>query len=126
MPCANGQRIHAVGRSKNPAVRLNRIQATEEALSQFPKGEPLLLIDPSCVWTIQGLQTKYHYPKRKMSGDYDDTPKKNEWSHIIEAGQYADLFLLSPKYDATEYMSNYSSSPLFPQRSYRPAQAEGY
>ena len=103
-----------------------RIQATEEALSQFPKGEPLMLIDPSCVWTIAGYQTKYRYKKRKLTGDYDDAPEKNEWSHIVEAGQYADLFLLSPKYDPSEYSVRYTDSPLFPQRSYRPAQAEGY
>lgn len=104
-----------------------RIQATEEALSQWPEGEPLLLIDPSCTWTIAGYQTKYRYPKRKITGDYGDSPEKNEWSHIIEAGQYGDLFLLSPKYDPMEYVIDQARTyNPFPQQGYRPALREGY
>jgi len=108
-------------------VLLPRIQATEEALTQWPDGEPLLLIDPSCVWTIAGLQTKYRFPKRNLTGDFSDSPEKNEWSHIIEAGQYGDLFLLSPKYDPKDYMTTPNYGPNFSQNQrYRPAQPEGY
>lgn len=113
-----------VGAATNdPTVR---IQATEDALSQYPNGEPLLLIDPSCTWYIAALQNKYRYAKRKLTGDYASTPEKNEWSHIAEAGQYGDMFLLSPKYDPKDYAPRPSQDDIFPTTRYRPAQKEGY
>ena len=113
-------------RTNDPEVR---IQATENALSQFPAGDPLMLIDPSCKWYIGGLQTKYFFPKQKLTGEHSLSPKKNEWSHIVEAGQYGQLFLLSDRYDASDFMHPVGEGPfraLQNQRPYRPAQAEGY
>jgi len=111
--------------TNNPKVR---IQATEQMLSQYPDGEPLELIDPSCKWYIEALRSKYRYPKMKVSGEFSDKPEKNEWSHITEAGQYGDLYLLSGKYDASyhERTTNYDNNRLINSRPYRPAQAEGY
>lgn len=111
--------------SNDPEVR---IQATEQVLSQFPDGEPLVLIDPSCKWYIQGLQTKYFYPKQKLTGEHSLSPKKNEWSHIVEAGQYGHLFMFSGKYDPYELMAPINIGGPFsqPTARYRPAQAEGY
>jgi hypothetical protein len=104
-----------------------RIQATEQALSQYPGGEPLMLIDPSCKWYKAGLQSGYRYPKLKATGEYALSPQKNDWSHIVEAGQYGDMYLLSPKFDPKEFIPrpNSTHNP-FPAQAYRPAQAEGY
>jgi len=114
-----------IGASTNdPDVR---IQATEGILSEYPEGEPLCLIDLSCKWYIVGLQSGYRYPKLKGSGEYGLSPQKNDWSHIIEAGQYGDMYLRSPKFDPKDF----APRPLpghnpFPTQGHRPAQSEGY
>ena len=105
-----------------------RIEATEQMLTQYPDGEPLMLIDPSCKWYIEALRSKYRYPKQKASGNFSDSPEKNEWSHIAEAGQYGDLYLLSGKYDPADHVrvDDRGHDPLNLYRAYRPAQREGY
>jgi len=103
-----------------------RIQATEQMLSNYPDGDPLMMIDPSCKWYIEALRSKYRYQKQKMTGKYSDSPEKNEWSHIAEAGQYGDLYLLSGKYDPAEHIRVTDFNPLNQPTPYRPAQREGY
>ncbi|MDY0282794.1 MAG: hypothetical protein RBR35_19860, partial [Salinivirgaceae bacterium] len=106
-----------------------RIEATEQMLSQFPDGEPMMLIDPSCKWTIEGLRSKYRYPKQKNTGNFSENPEKNEWSHIVEAGQYGDLYLSSGKYDPADHVrvDDRGRDPLNQNfRAYRPSQPEGY
>ena len=103
-----------------------RIEATEQMLSNYPDGEPLMLIDPSCKWYIEGLRSKYRYPKHKASGAYSDSPEKNNWSHITEAGQYGAIYLLSGKYDPAEHVRIDNFNPLNQTTPYRPAQREGY
>ena len=105
-----------------------RIEATEQMLTQYPDGEPLMLIDPSCKWYIEALRSKYRYPKQKASGNFSDSPEKNEWSHIAEAGQYGDLYLLSGKYDPADHVrvDDRGHDPLNLFMAYRPAQREGY
>lgn len=110
--------------TNNPDVR---IQATEQVLSQHPDGDPLILIDPSCKYYIEALRSKYRFPKHRLSGNYSDKPEKNNWSHIAEAGQYGDLYILSGKYDPADHVRyGHTHNPLNMQREYRPAQAEGY
>jgi len=102
-----------------------RIEATEQMLSNFPEGEPLMIIDPSCKWYIDALRSKYQYPKQKSTGTFSDSPLKNEWSHIAEAGQYGDLYLLSGKYDPADHVR--VETDIFNQfTTYKPAQREGY
>jgi len=105
-----------------------RIQATESLLSQYPEGDPLVLIDPSCRWYIEALRSKYRYPKQKMSGIYSENPEKNEWSHVAEAGQYGALYLISGKFDPHDFAraSRNYFDPLNHHQAYRPAQREGY
>lgn len=104
-----------------------RIQATETALSQYPDGEPMLLIDPSCRWYIEALRSKYRYPKHRLSDGYSDAPEKNKWSHIAEAGQYGDLYFQSGKYDPSQHVRyNSGHNPINLHIAYRPAQPEGY
>lgn len=104
-----------------------RIEATEQMLTQYPDGDPLMLIDPSCKWYIEALRSKYRYPKHKLSGNYSDSPEKNKWSHIAEAGQYGDLYMQSGKYDPADHV-RYTAGriPVNLQQQYRPAQLEGY
>jgi hypothetical protein len=82
-----------------------RIRATEQTLTAYPDGEPLHLLDPSCKWLLEGLRSKYRYShmKNKDHG-HKDKPEKNNWSHIVEADQYANLFLMSGKYSAADYV----------------------
>lgn len=103
-----------------------RIQATEQMLCQYPDGDPLMLIDPSCKRYIEGLRSKYRYPKLRQSGNFADRPEKNDWGHLIEAGQYLDMFLLSGKYDPSDYVTFENFNPLDHTTTYRPAQREGY
>ena len=103
-----------------------RIEATEQMLSNYPDGDPLMVIDPSCKWYIEALRSKYRYPKHKASGLYSESPEKNNWSHIAEAGQYGALYLLSGKYDPAEHVRIDNYNPLNQPTPYRPAQREGY
>jgi hypothetical protein len=90
---------------------LVRIQATERALVQFPGGSPMYVIDPSCTMLIQGFTSKYRYATVKGHDvDHKASPDKNNWSHVMEASQYADLFLLGGKYNSSDYTVVTSSS----------------
>jgi len=107
-----------------------RIQATEQMLCQYPEGEPLILIDPSCTRYIRGLQSMYRFPK-DIKGGYSNRPQKTgepgKFGHLVEAGQYSHLFLLSGKYSAADYMRITEDPFGFMTRTvYRPAQREGY
>jgi len=82
-----------------------RIRATEKTFIHYPDGEPMHLIDPSCKWLIEAYRSKYRYQNQKHKEmGHRDKPDKNNWSHVAEAGQYGDLFLMGGKYDASEYM----------------------
>lgn len=74
-------------RSNNITARL---AAVEAFLTRFTDGKPGILIDPACTTLIRALRTGYRY-KVKKSGDVDDTPEKNEFSHISDALQYLAL-----------------------------------
>jgi hypothetical protein len=67
-----------------------RINAVESLLSGQIDGKPRHLIDPSCKMLIKALQFGYRYKKR-TSGETEDKPEKNFYSHIAEAHQYAAL-----------------------------------
>lgn len=66
-----------------------RIQAVERLLSQQVDGEAMYLIDPSCRMLIKGFQHGYRY-KKKRDGQLENSPDKNEYSHVHDANQYAD------------------------------------
>lgn len=65
-----------------------RIAAVERLLAMQIGGEPALLIDAQgCPVTTQGFRYGYRY-KQKKSGEYDDRPDKNAFSHPHDAVQY--------------------------------------
>ena len=66
-----------------------RIQAVERLLNQQLEGKALYLIDPRCTQLIKGFRYGYRY-KIKKSGEMEDRPDKNEFSHVHDANQYAD------------------------------------
>jgi hypothetical protein len=82
-----------------------RILATEKTLMNYPNGEPSIIFDKRCKWLIEALRSRYRYANvRNGDLNHQPTPEKNNWSHVAEANQYADLFLLSGKYDASDYV----------------------
>jgi hypothetical protein len=47
----------------------------------------MYLIDPRCSMLIKGFRSGYRY-RVKKSGEMEDKPDKNEFSHIHDALQY--------------------------------------
>jgi len=113
----NGYTVKAC-HTNDPIVRIN---AVGDVLSQFPDGDPLFLVDPSCKWVIEGLRSKYRYAKKQGSLDHHDKPDKNNWSHVMDALQYALLFA-NHKYSASDY-SLMALTPVFSSVRSRPADA---
>ncbi len=69
-----------------------RVEAFDDVLARLIDGRPGIIVDPSCLVFIAGLEGGYHYKKRPGQHDlYNDEPEKTDESHIVEAGQY--LFL---------------------------------
>jgi hypothetical protein len=66
-----------------------RIQAVERLLMQQVEGKAMYLVDPRCKTLITGFKSGYRY-KIKRSGELEDKPDKNSFSHIHDANQYAD------------------------------------
>ncbi len=64
-----------------------RIAAVERLLTQQLEGKAMYLIDPRCTMLIKGYRSGYRY-KVKKSGEMEDKPDKNEWSHVHDANQY--------------------------------------
>lgn len=67
-----------------------RVSAVEGLLAGQVDGGARHLIDPGCKTLIKALRGGYRYKIRK-SGDMDDTPEKNSFSHLSDAHQYAAL-----------------------------------
>jgi len=69
-----------------------RIQAVERLLNMQIEGQAMYLVDPSCKMLIKGFKHGYRY-KKKKNGELDNSPDKNEFSHVHDANQYADSVL---------------------------------
>ena len=67
-----------------------RISAVEKFLSRQVEGGPGHVIDPGARDLINALRGGYRY-KMKKSGEAEDTPEKNQHSHVADAHQYACL-----------------------------------
>jgi len=73
-------------------AEVHRRGATDYFLSRLvDAGRPAKLIDPGCVWLIQGLNGKFMYKKTK-DGRHSDDVDKNDWSHVCEADEYGDMY----------------------------------
>jgi hypothetical protein len=106
---------------------IRRISALDEGLRTWPDGEPLINIDPSCTWLIQGLRSKYRYARIKgTDSKFQDKPDKNNWSHVLDAAQYGVLFLNGKDYSLEDYIRiNYNR--FTNKTTYKPADSRvGY
>jgi hypothetical protein len=57
-------------------------------LNMVRKGEPAIVIDPSCVNVIKGFEGAYCYPEIGKSGVYRDEPLKDMFADLHDAIQY--------------------------------------
>lgn len=88
-----------------------RIDSLDNALRDWPDGDPMVFYDPSMKWCVEGLRSKYRYEKLKgTDGKLRDKPAKNNWSHVVEADQYMTMFLTGKQYDQSDYMRAITSS----------------
>ena len=82
-----------------------RIRATEQTLIHYPDGEPMHVISDECKWLVEGMRSKYRYQnQRNKDHGHKDRPEKNNWSHVVEANQYADLYIMGGKYHPADFM----------------------
>lgn len=81
--------IRPVGNNNYTARR----ESVAKLLTTLVDGEPRIILDPSCHMLRQGMAGKYCFERLKVVGDerFKDVPKKNIYSHISEAMQYAAL-----------------------------------
>jgi hypothetical protein len=101
-------------RTNDPNVRM---QATENLLISYPDGQPQILYDRQCKKLVEGLRSRYRYPNvRNRDLTHALKPEKNDWSHIVEADQYANLFLGGGKFDISRYVRFDSRGGFHPLR----------
>ena len=69
-----------------------RKKCVNQPLSRLINGKPGLVLDPACAKIRQAFNGGYHYKKIPTSGGGQrimEVPDKNEFSHIMDALQYA-------------------------------------
>ena len=71
-----------------------RKDAVNIYLTSMSDGQPNYLISPNARTIRKGMNGGYHYKRIQVTGDerYRDVPDKNEYSHPVEAKEYAALF----------------------------------
>ena len=71
-----------------------RIIAVENLLSRMTHGNPVLRLSPNCGVLRAGFNSKYCYRRLRVSEDrYKETPTKNTYSHVMDALQYAAMYV---------------------------------
>jgi hypothetical protein len=68
-------------------VPAERLKAVRSFLSRNVRGDPAMLIDPSCVMVVGGFDGGYHFAYNN-SGQLREKPEKNLYSHPADALQY--------------------------------------
>lgn len=86
--------LRAVGLPARPAPTNDatiRREALGHACSIIVDGKPGLLVSPRCVVLRKGLMGGYCYKRLQVAGAerFHDMPDKNQFSHIVEAAEYA-------------------------------------
>jgi hypothetical protein len=87
------QILNAAGIKATPASSNEptlRREAWAQPLSRIIDGEPGLIVHPNCKTLRKGLIGGYRYKRIQTPGQerYSETPDKNIYSHIVEAGGY--------------------------------------
>lgn len=67
--------------------------ALTRPLTRLVNGKPGILFSPRMKMTIKGLAGGFCYKRLQVAGDdrFRDVPDKNDYSHVVEAGEYALL-----------------------------------
>jgi len=99
-------------------ARVARYGATDEFLGRLTEVGPAFLVDPSCEVYAAGLETGYYYKKQK-SGIFNEEPEKNSFSHVVEAGHYADMRFSSGLKDEGEKLTREIQAHLAQRRQAR-------
>lgn len=71
-----------------------RLTSVRDRMVKMPGGRPGLLISPTCRVVIRAFTAGYVIERVKMSngmGRFRDVPSKNDFSHVMDATQYASL-----------------------------------
>jgi hypothetical protein len=77
--------------NNDPGMRKDAVNVYLTSLSD---GQPNYLIDPKARMIRKGMNGGYNYKRVQVTGDerYRDVPDKNEYSHPVEAMEYASVF----------------------------------
>jgi hypothetical protein len=69
---------------------IKRRESVAVGLTRLIDGKPGLMVHPQCKMLRKGMAGGYNYRRVQVSGEekYRDTPDKNIYSHVCEAGQY--------------------------------------
>lgn len=78
-----------MARSNTP---VDRTGATDYFLGRRVDIGPMYLIDPGCSYLKAGMKGGYHYKVNRTTKVVSDSPEKNIYSHVCEAGQYGDMY----------------------------------
>lgn len=82
---AHGMRIFPATTDNSPEMRRSTVESVLARRNGF-------IINPACITAKTGFAGGYHYPKIKgMPGVFGDRPRKNRYSHIVEACENALL-----------------------------------
>jgi hypothetical protein len=70
-----------------------RLESVRRVLTRLVDGKPGLIVSPNCVRLRKALAGGYHYKRLAVSGSarFQDSPAKDEHSHVADALQYALL-----------------------------------
>jgi hypothetical protein len=85
-----------------------RREAVVHFLTMMRDGKPAFQLSPKCKILRKAFNGGYHYERVQVRGDsrYKDEPKKNMFSHISEALQYAAIYAKDPgTYSIPEFKS---------------------
>ena len=83
---ANGWPVK-LARTNDPRMR---IEVVDALFGKLVAGAPALRIDKKCEKLIAGLRGKYQYARNDQGQgeEYDELPKKDQWSHVQDGAQY--------------------------------------
>ena len=88
---ANSVEVYPTDSGNDPALRQ---AALDNLLRTSTKGEPNIIIDPSCQMLIRGLSGAYHMRRLQVAGSqhrYNERPEKTDESHVCEGLHYGLL-----------------------------------
>ncbi len=93
-------RIQEAGFQSQPAstnTLADRLESVNDLFSRQIQGKPAILVNKNCSFLIAGLDGKYHYETDEKDGFITKfKPKKDGYSHIQDALQYACLYYNRP------------------------------